>query len=149
DPTSPLKLNIKFDVLPDLPRKFAVRSYSDFPSLSFLGLDTYGLTLRIDGEQVCDNPRFGFNVESGPDFDQAEQLRRAIVANTQLYFYRWRPHNETYLFGFRKHEQGKNAKEVAEFDPLIAKAEEEIDKLKKPKAHRYEIAPAETEKQKK
>jgi lysophospholipase L1-like esterase len=70
-------------------------------------------------------------------------LRNAIIAKNQLYFYRWRPQNETYLFGFRKHEQGKNAKEVAEFDPLIAKAEEEIDKLKKPKPHRYEIVPAE------
>jgi lysophospholipase L1-like esterase len=60
-----------------------------------------------------------------------EPLRQAIIAKNQLFFYRWRPQNETYLFGFRKHEQGKNAKEVAEFDPLIAKAEEEIDKLRK------------------
>jgi lysophospholipase L1-like esterase len=65
------------------------------------------------------------------NWQQLEPLRRAIVAKNQLFFYRWRPQNETYLFGFRKHEQGKNAKEVAEFDPLVAKAEEEIAKLKK------------------
>jgi lysophospholipase L1-like esterase len=59
------------------------------------------------------------------------QLRRAVVAKNELFFHRWRPQNETYLFGFRKHEQGKNAKEVAEFDPLVAKAEEEIEKIRK------------------
>ncbi len=60
-----------------------------------------------------------------------DPLRKAIIEKNQLFFYRWRPQNETYLFGFRKHEQGKNAKEVAEFDPLVAKAEEEIERLRK------------------
>ena len=67
----------------------------------------------------------------GEQIAKLEPLRRAIVAKNQLFFYRWRPQNETYLFGFRKHEQGKNAKEVAEYDPLVAKAEDEIAKLKK------------------
>jgi lysophospholipase L1-like esterase len=60
-----------------------------------------------------------------------EALRKAVITKNELFFHRWRPQNETYLFGFRKHEQGKNAKEVAEFDPLVAKAEEEIIKLRK------------------
>jgi lysophospholipase L1-like esterase len=62
---------------------------------------------------------------------QSERLRQAVVAKNELFFHRWRPQNETYLFGFRKHEQGRNAKEVAEFDPLVAKAEDEIDRLRK------------------
>ena len=65
------------------------------------------------------------------DWDKLEPLRRAVVEKNQLFFYRWRPHNETYLFGFRKHEQGKNAKEVAEFDPLVSKAEEDIARIRK------------------
>ncbi|HSQ54325.1 MAG TPA: SGNH/GDSL hydrolase family protein [Gemmata sp.] len=60
-----------------------------------------------------------------------EPLRQAVIAKNELFFYRWRPQNETYLFGFRKHEQGKNAKEVAEFDPLVSKAEEEIERMRK------------------
>lgn len=63
--------------------------------------------------------------------ESLEPVRQAIRKKNELYFYRWRPQNETYLFGFRKHEQGKNAKEVAEFDPLVAEAEAEIDKLLK------------------
>jgi lysophospholipase L1-like esterase len=66
-----------------------------------------------------------------PDWAKLEPLRQAVVAKNELFFHRWRPQNETYLFGFRKHEQGKNAKEVAEFDPLVAKAEEDIARIRK------------------
>ena len=63
---------------------------------------------------------------------QSERLRQTIVAKNRLYFYRWRPENETYLFGFRKHEQGQNAREIPQFDPLIAEKEKEIAKLRVP-----------------
>ncbi len=69
------------------------------------------------------DPRF-----TGPE---SEKLRTEIVEKNRLFFYRWRPQNQTYLFGFRKHEQGQNAKEVAEFDPLVADAEKKIAELKK------------------
>lgn len=55
-----------------------------------------------------------------------EHLRRKIVEKNLLFFHRWRPQNITYLTGFRKHEQGNNAVEIAQFDPLVAKAEGEI-----------------------
>jgi lysophospholipase L1-like esterase len=71
------------------------------------------------------------NSEKEMETRDLEPLRKAVIAKNELFFHRWRPQNETYLFGFRKHEQGKNAKEVAEFDPLVAKAEEEIDKIRK------------------
>jgi hypothetical protein len=59
-----------------------------------------------------------------------EPLRKAIVAKDTLFFDRWRPQNETYLFGFRKHEQGQNAKEIPMFDPLIADADKKIQEMK-------------------
>lgn len=59
-----------------------------------------------------------------------ENLRRAVIAKDTLFFNRWRPQNETYLFGFRKHEQGQNAKEIPMFDPLIVQGDEAIQKLK-------------------
>ncbi len=73
------------------------------------------------------------------DLAQAEKLRQTIIAKNRLYFYRWRPENETYLFGFRKYEQGKNAREIPQFDPLIAEKEKEIAKLRVPVAHTYEL----------
>jgi hypothetical protein len=63
---------------------------------------------------------------------QWEKLRQTIIAKNQQYFYRWRPQNETYLFGFRKHEQGKNSAEIPLFDPVVEKLEKEIARLRKP-----------------
>ena len=81
----------------------------------------------------------GHAVVSEPDLDQVEWLRQAIVAKNELYFHHWRPQNITYLFGFRKHEQGQNAKEVEEFEKLVAAKEAEIAKLRVPVMHTYEI----------
>jgi lysophospholipase L1-like esterase len=61
------------------------------------------------------------------DWTRLDALRQAVVVKNELFFHRWRPQNETYLFGFRRHEQGKNAKEIAEFDPLVSKAEESVE----------------------
>jgi lysophospholipase L1-like esterase len=73
----------------------------------------------------------GLSYEITYDRTTYEQLRQVVVAKNEQFFNKWRPQNETYLFGFRKHEQGKNAKEIAEFDPFIEKLETEIDKLRK------------------
>jgi lysophospholipase L1-like esterase len=76
---------------------------------------------------------FGANGPAPPyaaGYRRLERLREAVIAKNRLYFYRWRPQNETYLFGFRKHEQGKNAREIPLFDPLVAEKEQEIARLK-------------------
>jgi lysophospholipase L1-like esterase len=58
-------------------------------------------------------------------------LRTAIREKNELFFHRHRPQNETYLFLFRKHEQGNNAVEIPQFDPLIEVKEKAIAKLAK------------------
>jgi hypothetical protein len=69
----------------------------------------------------------GLSVGRGTlDWTKLDPVRQAVLAKNEQFFNKWRPQNETYLFGFRKHEQGKNAKEIAEFDPFIAKLEDEI-----------------------
>ena len=55
-----------------------------------------------------------------------ERLRELVVAKNTLFFHRWRPANETYIFLFRKHEQGNNAVEIPRFDPLVAEAEAKV-----------------------
>jgi lysophospholipase L1-like esterase len=57
-------------------------------------------------------------------------LRAEVVRKDELFFNRWRPQNETYLFGFRKHEQGQNAREIPMFDPLIEAADKRIQEIK-------------------
>jgi lysophospholipase L1-like esterase len=110
------------------------------------GLPWGKYTLMVDGQPKITkmSREWAAGVEMWDSFlyEQAEQLRKAIVEKNELYFHRWRPQNETYLFGFRKHEQGKNAKEVAAFDPLVAEKEKEIAKLRVPKTRRFEWVPA-------
>ncbi len=100
-------------------------------------------TLWIDGKPTvtatAESWAEGVTLERGPEFEQAEKLRRAIVAKNALYFYRWRPQNETYLYGFRKGEQGKNAVEIPQFDPLVAREEADIARLRVPVPHTYEL----------
>jgi lysophospholipase L1-like esterase len=61
---------------------------------------------------------------------ELEGLRRQVQRKDELFFNRWRPSNETYLFGFRKHEQGQNAKEIPMYDPLIEAADGRIQEQK-------------------
>jgi hypothetical protein len=107
------------------------------------GLPPGDYTLRIDGQDIVTAPaatwEAAVRLERGPEHAQAERLRLAIVAKNRLYFHRWRPQNETYLFGFRKHEQGQNAREIVQFDPLIARAEADIARLRVPVVHTYEL----------
>ena len=111
-------------------------------------------TLKIDGRAVHTadadtwmHPGYGVVlVRDGPSIEQSEKLRQTIVAKNRLFFDRYRPQNETYRFSFRKYEQGQNAKEIAEFDPLVAKLEKKIAQLRKPVPHTYQLMPAEAEK---
>ncbi len=56
----------------------------------------------------------------------AESLRMLIRQKNEYFFHRYRPQNVTYIFLFRKHEQGNNAVNIPKFDPLIAELERQI-----------------------
>jgi GDSL-like Lipase/Acylhydrolase family len=107
------------------------------------GLTPGSYLLKVDGQTVADGRDDHWSksvpITRGPDYDQVEKLRQAINRKNELYFYRWRPQNETYLFGFRKHEQGNNAREIPQFDPLVDEQEKRIATLKKPVDHVYEL----------
>ena len=58
-------------------------------------------------------------------------LRAAVIRKNELFFHQFRPANSTYLFGFRKHEQGQNAREIPLFDPLVEAQEKTIASIRK------------------
>ena len=107
------------------------------------GLAAGRYALSVDRRTLWSNSADGWArgvyLVHGPESDQAETLRLTINAKNALYFYRWRPQNETYLLGFRKHEQGNNAREIPLFDPLVEAKEKEIARLRKPVPHTYEL----------
>ncbi len=65
-------------------------------------------------------------VGGAPCESKSEMLTDLIVRKNELFFHRYRPQNETYLLLFRKHEQGNNAAELHDFDPLIRSTDEAI-----------------------
>ena len=114
--------------------------------LRVTGLPRGSYTLRVDGQDFGTHNTRELASGIAPHLSRPvagqPALRRAIVAKNRLYFHRWRPQNTTYLFGFRKREQGNNAGEVAQFEKLVAVKETEIDKLKQQVVHRIEIVRA-------
>lgn len=68
-----------------------------------------------------------FGTERTLPTDLQQQLQTAIREKNRLVFHRHRPQNTTYLFLFRKHEQGQNAGEVPQFEASIERAEAALD----------------------
>jgi hypothetical protein len=64
--------------------------------------------------------------ENWARLSESSDLLNMIRKKNELYFHRYRPQNETYLFLFRKHEQGNNAVEIPQFDEWVSKVEQEI-----------------------
>ncbi|MCC9599315.1 HEAT repeat domain-containing protein [Stieleria sp. JC731] len=72
----------------------------------------------------------GFDHQDWKEGRPVESLRKVILEKNRLWFHRSRPANMAYVFGFRKHEQGQNAVEIPQFDPLIEAEEAKIAKLR-------------------
>ena len=91
-----------------------------------------GIRFTADGYKLITNLMLKIlrveetKAREGLSDENFDKLRELIREKNDLYFHRYRPQNETYLRGFRKHEQGQNAKEIAQFDALIEKAENRI-----------------------
>jgi len=68
-----------------------------------------------------------------------KQLYMLTEEKNVMFFHRHRPQNETYLFLFRKHEQGNNAVEVPRFDPIIEGYEKQIRSIQNSTSYRVEI----------
>lgn len=118
---------------------------ADGAILQFKGLRSGTYALKIDGVEVLtaahDAWAKGVPLTHGPLLDQAHDLHQTILKKNELFFHRWRPQNSTYLFLFRKGEQGRNAGEIPQFDPLIAEQETRIAALRRPSSHTFELLP--------
>lgn len=115
--------------------------------LQVAGLKDGNYAVLADGKEVAkasasDLAKGKLLPLNGPKHAAAvEALRQKVIEKDTMYFHRWRPQNVTYLFLFRKHEQGNNAKEVEDFEPIVAKLDAEIHQLKQPIVQAIEIRP--------
>ncbi len=126
-----------------LPVTAALRHPGRAGQLKIAGLASGKYELLIDGQRMNafshEDLAQGVMLDDPFETQQIGQLRTAIVQKNELYFHRWRPQNVTYLFGFRQREQGNNAVEIPQFDPLVAEQEEKIAELCVPRPHTFEI----------
>ena len=98
-----------------------------------------GAELWHDGQKLASIGQQDEIIMAGPDFRQAERLRRLTVEKNALYRHKLRPINEAYIFLFRRHEMGHLAKEMKDFDELVTSKEEIIAKVRAPRIQRYEL----------
>jgi len=90
---------------------------------------------RVTASQL----KMGVTVPSAFQYAAAKRVYELTAAKNMMFFHRHRPQNETYLFLFRKHEQGNNAVEVPLFDPIIDGFENNIQTIQNSTSYRVEI----------
>ena len=90
---------------------------------------------------VLDDYRMIAGVPYGPLSPTQEKMRELAIQKNLQYFNQWRPANEPYIFGFRKHEQSRNRVEMPRFSQPIERLEDEIRNLAQPSAATAESKP--------
>lgn len=117
--------------------------------LRVTGLAPGNYQLSIDGEVVgkatADELGRGWNLagNAGPITKQGQELLKLIYQKNNVYFDRWR---KVQLYVFPDWAQiseveNRRATELSRMDQEIAEAEAQIDKLRQPKLHHFELKP--------
>ena len=133
----------------DIPSKNDTSTPTYYPNgkFSILGLEKGSYEFRLNDEILGEAKAvdaesktwIAYHPKPENAFERREELRAFILEKDFLFFNRYRPQNETYLFLFRKHEQGNNAVEIPQFDPLINELDKKIAELKKPTKQKFEL----------
>ena len=94
---------------------------------------------QIVAKAASDEWAKGIQLRDPRGQEQEEHLRQAVIAKNFDFFNYWRPQNDTYIFGYRQHEQGRNAAEIPRFEPLVEAKEKEIARLRLPAAQTFTV----------
>ncbi|MDQ6481227.1 GDSL-type esterase/lipase family protein [Dyadobacter sp. LHD-138] len=141
---SGLKFAIQEDYLP-LPYPAQYSGVADQAQIiKITGLKKGFYTLKADDSDLVTASakawEEGVTIKRGISADQVKQLRRMIVKKNDLFFFQYRPMNETYIIGFRAYEQGKHVKDLDDQSILIKFLESQIALDRTPKAHSYQLS---------
>lgn len=108
------------------------------------GLKKGFYTLKEDGFDLitasAKDWETGIEIKNGAAFNQANLVKDMILKKNDLFFFQYRPINETYIIGFRAYEQGKHVKDLDDQSILIKFLESQIAMERMPKSHIYQIA---------
>jgi lysophospholipase L1-like esterase len=123
------RFEVREDVLAPLPLSVRIEKIAKGTEALKLSIDDGDQTSQLEGQETEVPDARKFVAGTNPQY---EALRQLLLRKNEQYFHRWRPQNITYLFGFRKHEQGNNAADIARFDPFIQDLEQQIHSAQEP-----------------
>ena len=109
------------------------------------GLGEGYFTLSAEGEQVAAASAAkwakGVPIRQGTSHARASHLRQMIVKKNDIFFHQYRPHNRTYIVGFRAYEQGRHAEGLKELGLIVTWLEGQISLNRMPTSPVYELNP--------
>jgi lysophospholipase L1-like esterase len=120
-----LTMEVRSDFVRATPVGIMLKGGGDYTTAELVQMDG----LKLDSADMMHSGGAATTYVADPQYDV---LRELVCRKNELYFHRWRPQNITYLYLFRKHEQGNNAAEIAMFDPLVDDLEEQIHEVQQP-----------------
>jgi GDSL-like Lipase/Acylhydrolase family len=112
-----------------------VAVHGDVQAWRVVGLPRGEYSLKIDGKPVStmssDDSRIAFASHVRPN--EAEKLRKAIIANNETFYRRWRPFND------HSRHWGFIGGDFKLYDREMEAQEKTIAELRRPRPHQYEI----------
>lgn len=118
---------------------------ADLRKIQIQGLKKGFYSLTVEGQPVASASAKewaqGVEVNHGPDFNRAQELKNLIFKKNELYFHRYRPLNRTYILGFRAYEQGRHTEGLDELGAIIAWLDTQINSKKAPRSYNYMLTP--------
>lgn len=130
-----------------LPRLATVGSVEagDSRRIKIQGLKKGFYSLTVEGQPVASASAKewaqGVEINHGPDFNRAQELRNLIFKKNELYFHRYRPLNRTYILGFRAYEQGRHTEGLDELGAIVSWLDTQINLKKVPRSYNYTLTP--------
>jgi len=111
--------------------------------LTITGLKKGFYTLTADNDEVVTASAKqwadGVTIRQGPSFICSAELRQMILKKNELFFFQYRPLNQTYIIGFRSYEQGRHKKGLEEQNFIITWLEGQIAVSNVPKPITYHL----------
>lgn len=111
--------------------------------LTITGLKKGFYTLTADNDNVVTASAKqwaeGVTIDQGPSFTRSAELRQQISKKNELFFFQYRPLNQTYIIGFRSYEQGRHKKGLEEQSFIITWLEGQIAVNSLPKPITYQL----------
>jgi lysophospholipase L1-like esterase len=115
------------------------------PVFTIKGLKKGFYVLTANGEHVASASAKawaeGVPIHQGGNWKQSEYLRRLLNRKDEVFFFKYRPLNRTYIIGFREYEQGRHKKDLDDFEIVLTWLQGQITEAKKPTQVQFKLSP--------